>query len=75
MRGFVRGCVVGVIAAAASALAGCGWTSRDEFAAHRQVVLHPQQGDGTRVTSGWDARRVTQKAGGSSRVAGVRTDD
>jgi hypothetical protein len=75
MRGCVGACVSGVIAGAVSALAGCGWTARDDFTAHRQVVLRPQEGDGSRVTSGWDARRVTQKTSGSSRVAGVRTDD
>lgn len=38
------GCIAGVVA-------GCGWTPRDEFYRNRSVVLAPQAGDGSQITS------------------------
>jgi len=78
MRGCVRRCVLAAAGAGGLALigaSGCGWTARDQFASDRQVVLRPQNGDGSRVSSGWDPRQVAQKASGSPRVAGARGDD
>jgi hypothetical protein len=42
--------------AAAVLLAGCGWTPRDEFISHRQVVLSPSRGDGSRITANFETR-------------------
>ena len=30
---------------------GCGWTARDEFYRNRSLVLAPQAGDGSQITS------------------------
>jgi hypothetical protein len=37
-------CVAGLIG-------GCGWTARDEFYRNRSLVLAPQAGDGSQITS------------------------
>lgn len=36
---------------AACFIGGCGWTPRDEFYLSREVVLVPQMGDGSQITS------------------------
>ena len=35
----------------AATLAGCGWTSRDEYLDRHQGSIPPQRGDGSRLTS------------------------
>jgi hypothetical protein len=75
MRLCVLACAAAIALGLGGGIGGCGWTPRDEFAASRTVVVHPKAGDGSRVTSGWDARQVAQKSGAPARVAGARDDE
>lgn len=40
-----------IITCTAGLMVGCGWTARDEFYRNRSVVLAPQAGDGSQITS------------------------
>jgi hypothetical protein len=51
-----RSRTLGAFCLAAALLGGCGWTPRDEFISHRQVVLSPAKGDGSRMTASFDTR-------------------
>jgi hypothetical protein len=66
---------VGAGGAGMLALAGCGWTARDDFAANREVVLHAQSGDGSHVSSGWDPRQVAQRTSQTTQVPSMRDGD
>lgn len=54
-----------LLAVAASAVGGCGWTPRDEFLHNRQTVIRSEPGDGSRYTfqTNSDSPLAAERAG------------
>ena len=60
MSSTVRWAERAAFAAVVLALAGCGWTARDEFMRNRSVTVSSRPGDGSTVASDWkDGRGQT----------------